>query len=73
MAAGRKPYLILKDEKHKEGDVIVAWKFENGRNTGDTMLLHVCCVDTEDTSSAIIEGYCIVGVAAVKEQEGDAQ
>lgn len=73
VAEGKKPYLILKDEKYSEGDVIAAWKFENGRNTGDMMQLHVCCVDTEDTSSAIIEGYCIIGVVEVVEQEGDAQ
>lgn len=72
VAAGKKPYLILKDEKYREGDVIAAWKFESGRNTGDMMHLHVCCVDTEDTSSAIVEGYCIIGVAAA-EQEGDTQ
>lgn len=72
VAAGKKPYLILKDEKYKEGDVIAAWKFESGRNTGDMMHLHVCCVDTEDTSSAIVEGYCIIGVVAA-EQGGDTQ
>lgn len=72
VAAGKKPYLILKDEKYREGDVIAAWKFESGRNTGDMMHLHVRCVDTEDTSSAIVEGYCIIGVAAA-EQEGDTQ
>lgn len=72
VAAGKKPYLILKDEKYREGDVIAAWKFESGRNTGDMMHLHVCCVDTEDTSSAIVEGYCIIGVVAA-EQGGDTQ
>lgn len=73
VVAGMKPYLILKDEKYREGDVIAAWKFENGRNTGDMMQLYVCCVDTVDTSSAIVEGYCIIGVAEVTEQEGDTQ
>lgn len=73
VAAGKKPYLILKDEKYREGEVITALEFENGRSTGNTVQLHVCCVDTEDTSSAIIEGYCIIGVTGVAEQGGNAQ
>lgn len=58
----KQPYLILKDEGYKAGETIKMQGFEGGRYTGEMTDLLILCVDNEATSSAICEGYCVVGV-----------
>ena len=49
-----------------------ALEFIQGRATGRELHLEIICMDNTETSSALEEGYCIIGVAAA-EQEGDTQ
>lgn len=56
------PYLILKYEEYKAGQLIVMQEFETGKATGNTKELYISCVDTESTHTAITEGYCVLGI-----------
>lgn len=61
VAAGFRPYLILKNNKFREGEIIKALEFKNGRATGREMALEITCTDDDNTSSALEEGYCVIG------------
>lgn len=59
--AGFRPYLILKNNKFREGEIIKALEFKNGRATGREITLEITCMDDDNTSSALEEGYCVIG------------
>lgn len=59
--AGFRPYLILKNNKFGEGEIIKALEFKNGRATGREITLEITCMDDDNTSSALEEGYCVIG------------
>lgn len=59
--AGFRPYLILKNNKFREGETIKALEFKNGRATGREITLEITCMDDDNTSSALEEGYCVIG------------
>ena len=61
MAAGLRPYLILKNNKFREGEIITVLEFKNGRATGREMALEITCMDDDNTSSVLEEGYCVIG------------
>lgn len=61
VAAGFRSYLILKNNKFREGEIIKALEFKNGRATGREMALEITCMDDDNTSSALEEGYCVIG------------
>lgn len=61
VAAGFRPYLILKNDKFKEGEIVKALEFRNGKATGKEITLEITCMDDDDTSSALEEGYCVIG------------
>lgn len=61
IASGYRPYLILKNDKFKEGMLIKALEFRNGKATGNEMTLEIICMDDDNTSSALEEGYCVIG------------
>lgn len=63
------PYLILKDEGFRTGQVIVMQEFEKGRATGRLKELYISCMDTESTQTAIMEGYCVLGICERKAAE----
>lgn len=56
------PYLLLKYEKYSAGEIAVIQEFEEGRATGNTKEIYISCVDTEETHTAIAEGYCVLGI-----------
>lgn len=62
VCAGLLPYLLLKYEKYSAGEIAVIQEFEEGRATGKTKELYISCVDTEETHTAIAEGYCVLGI-----------
>lgn len=68
MAAG---YLILKNEEYKIGMVLDLLEFEQGRATGRTVQKEIVCIDTEDTTSALEEGFCVIGFLASLPDEQD--
>lgn len=72
VAAGLKPYMILKNDGYSEGDDIKVLEFKEGRATGQQMQLHIICMDTDETSSALEEGYCIIGIQRAQEQLKEA-
>lgn len=61
VVAGLRPYLILKNNKFREGEIITVLEFKNGRATGREMALEITCMDDDNTSSALEEGYCVIG------------
>lgn len=66
--AGRRPYLIFKTEKIRNGMVVSALEFVQGIVTGRKMELEIVCMDDSTTSSALEEGYCVVGIRQQKEK-----
>ena len=62
IASGYRPYLILKNDKFREGMIVKALEFRNGKATGNEMALEIICMDDDNTSSALEEGYCVIGI-----------
>lgn len=60
--AGKRPYLILKNNKIRTGMIVNALEFIQGRATGRELHLEIICMDNAETSSALEEGYCIIGI-----------
>lgn len=60
--AGRRPYLILKNDKIRTGMIVSALEFTQGRATGRELALEIICMDDAGTSSALEDGYCVVGI-----------
>lgn len=58
----RAPYLLLKNENYKAGEIIVMQEYDQGRPTGRTRELYVICMDDENTHTAIADGYCVLGI-----------
>lgn len=65
------PYMIVKQEQepYKEKDILTLLAFKEGRATGDELRVCVTCVDDATTSSAIVEGYAVIGVMDVYDAE----
>lgn len=73
--AGRRPYLILKNDKIRTGMIVSALEFMQGRATGRELTLEIVCMDDAGTSSALEDGYCVVGIRQqeiLKEAGADA-
>lgn len=62
IASGYRPYLILKNDKYKEGMLVKALEFRNGKATGNEMMLEIICMDDDNTYSVLKEGYCVIGI-----------
>lgn len=56
------PYLLLKAENYRAGEIVVVQEFDAGKATGNTKELYISCIDTESTHTAIAEGYCVLGI-----------
>lgn len=68
VAAGKRPYLILKQDKMKVGMNVEVLEQIWGKETGRKLHLEVICVDDAGTSSAIEDGYCIIGIRQQMEE-----
>lgn len=55
-------FLITKSTEISEGSTITAMKFSEGRATGDQMQLTVKHLEDSSTSSALADGYCVIGI-----------
>lgn len=62
--SGNQKYLILKNDKYREGQEITAGEFKKGRATGKTLEITILHMDDEETSSALEAGYCVIGIRA---------
>lgn len=62
-----KPYIITKDDSFRKGQEVTLIAFKKGKTTGQQCKKTIICVDTSITSSALEDGYCILGLGAVEE------
>lgn len=61
-----KPYIITKDDSFRKGQEVTLVAFKEGKATGQQCKKTIICVDTSITSSALEDGYCILGLGEVK-------
>lgn len=62
-----KPYIITKDDNFRKGQEVTLIAFKEGKATGQQCKKTIICVDTSITSSALEDGYCILGLGEVEE------
>lgn len=62
-----KPYIITKDGSFRKGQEVTLIAFKEGKATGQQCKKTIICVDTSITSSALEDGYCILGLGEVEE------
>lgn len=62
-----KPYIIAKDDSFRKGQEVTLIAFKEGKATGQQCKKTIICVDTSITSSALEDGYCILGLGEVEE------
>lgn len=67
-----KPYIITKDDRFKKGQEVTLIAFKEGKATGQQCKKTIICVDTSITSSALEDGYCILGLGEVEEMLQEA-
>lgn len=53
----------------REKDILKLLEFKEGRATGDQMRVCVTCADDSNSSSAIVEGYAVIGIMDVYDAE----
>ena len=71
ISSGKVPYMIVKQEKKKyrEKEILKLIALKDGEETGNTLRACITCIDDSETSSAIIEGYCVIGVMDIYDAE----
>ena len=55
-------FLIVKSTEISENSTIIAMEFREGRATGEQMQLRVNHLEDSSTSSALVDGYCVIGI-----------
>lgn len=55
-------FLIVKSTEISESSTIIAMEFREGRATGEQMQLRVNHLEDSSTSSALADGYCVIGI-----------
>lgn len=55
-------FLIVKSTEISESSTIIAMEFREGRATGGQMQLRVNHLEDSSTSSALVDGYCVIGI-----------
>lgn len=55
-------FLIVKSTEISESSTIIAMEFRDGRATGEQMQLRVNHLEDSSTSSALVDGYCVIGI-----------
>ena len=55
-------FLIVKSTEISESSTIIAMEFREGRATGKQMQLRVNHLEDSSTSSALGDGYCVIGI-----------
>lgn len=56
------PYLLLRNEGYKAGELILLQEYNKGKATGQEMETYVSSMDDENTHTAIADGYCALGI-----------
>lgn len=69
---GKQPYLITKENgKFKAGHTVLVKAYQNGFDTGVHKKYEISCMDTADTSTAIDDGWCIIGLKKTEGEENE--
>lgn len=55
-------FLIVKSTEISKSSTIIAMEFREGRATGEQMQLRVNHLEDSSTSSALVDGYCVIGI-----------
>lgn len=55
-------FLIVKSTEISESSTIIAMEFREGRATGEQIQLRVNHLEDSSTSSALVDGYCVIGI-----------
>lgn len=55
-------FLIVKSTEISESSTIIAMEFRESRATGEQMQLRVNHLEDSSTSSALVDGYCVIGI-----------
>ncbi len=55
-------FLIVKSTEISESSTIIAMEFREGKATGEQMQLRVNHLEDSSTSSALVDGYCVIGI-----------
>lgn len=68
---GKIRHMIVKEEQagYREKEILTLLAFCDGRSTGEQMRVCITCADNAQTSSAIIEGYAVIGIMDVYDAE----
>lgn len=68
---GKIRHMIAKEDQagYREKDILTLLAFRDGRSTGEQMRVCITCADDAQTSSAIIEGYAVIGIMDVYDAE----
>lgn len=71
IASGKVPYMITKQqkEKYREKEIVKLAALRDGEETGLKKRVCITCTDDSETSSAIVEGYCVIGVMDIYDAE----
>lgn len=71
ITSGKIPYMIVKQDKepYREKDIMTLLAFKDGKATGDQARVCITCADDSNTSSAIVEGYAVIGVMDIYDAE----
>ena len=65
-----KPYMIVKGE-YKPGDIVVLQVFHEGKHTGEQIKAEVTYTDDENTCAGITEGYTVIAIKQIIEDNRD--
>lgn len=68
---GKIRHMIVKEDQagYREKEILTLLAFCDGRSTGEQMRVCITCADNAQTSSAIIEGYAVIGIMDVYDAE----
>ena len=59
---GEQSFMIVKNDRYKTGEEITIGEFAEGKATGRTLEAMISFVEDDSTSSALIEGYCVINI-----------
>lgn len=59
---GEQGFLIVKNDRYKVGEEITIGEFKEGKATGRTLEMVISFMEDDSTSSALVEGFCVINV-----------
>ena len=59
---GEQSFMIVKNDGYKIGEEITIGEFAEGRATGRTIEMSISFMETDSTSTALEDGYCVINI-----------